>query len=308
MESGQQGSGAGIAYALAAYSLWGITPIYWKLTSWIPAGELLVPRVLWTALLMLALLRAMRRSAEFRRLLRPGRELWISLAAAVLLGLNWLTFIYAVQSERVLATSLGYYINPLVSVLLGLVVLRERLSGLQTLAVVLAILGVTSLLLTSASPPWISLVLAVTFALYGLIHKLFPKPARTGLAQEMCLLAPLAIGYWLWLGARGQSVLLETPLASQLFIAASALVTAAPLLCFHSATRRLPLVSVGMFQYVAPTLALLLAVFLFGEPFQRAHALAFGCVWAGLACFALDALRKLRPWRVRALPSSSRNR
>lgn len=308
MESEERAPRAGVAYALGAYTLWGIAPIYWKLTSWVPAGEILVPRVLWTALLMLALLLATRRGAELRRLLTPGRPLWISLAAALLLGLNWLTFIYAVQTERVLATSLGYYVNPLVSVLLGLVVLGERLSSLQALAVALAALGVASMLVGSASLPWISVVLAFSFALYGLLHKLFPKPAQAGLALEMCLLAPLAIGYWLWLSTRGQTVHLEAPLASQLLIAASGLVTAAPLLCFHAATRRLSLVSVGMFQYLAPTVALLLAVFLYGEPFERAHAIAFGCVWVGLACFAFDALHRARPRRPPALPLAGRSR
>ncbi|NRA07249.1 MAG: EamA family transporter RarD [Myxococcales bacterium] len=302
MESGKEGSGAGVAYALGAYTLWGITPIYWKLTNWVPADELLAPRVLWTALLMLGVLAVARRSGELRWALAPGQGLWTSLAAALLLGFNWLIFIYAVQTERLIHASLGYYINPLVSVVLGLVVLRERLTRLQGLAVGMAVLGVIWLVVETGVLPWISLLLAVSFALYGLIHKLSPKPPRAGLALEMWLLTPLAIGYWLWLALQGKAVLVEEPAAGQLLIAVSALVSAAPLLCFHAATRRLPLVSVGMFQYLAPTVTLLLALFLYAEPFQPAHLAAFAFVWAGLVCFAVDALRTGQRQRDPALP------
>lgn len=308
MESGEQGSKTGVGYALGAYTLWGFAPIYWKLTERIPADEVISARVLWTLVTMLGLLLLTGRGSEIRPLLRPGRQLWISLAAALLLSLNWLTFIYAVHTDRVTATSLGYYINPLVSVLLGLVILRERLRARQALAVTLALVGVASLLLNTGTLPWISLVLAVSFAFYGLIHKLFPSPPRAGLALEMTLLAPLATGYALWLVARGDSAQMDAPLTTHLLLAASGLVSAAPLLCFHAATRRLPLVSVGMFQYLAPTIALLLAVFVFGEPFERADALAFGCVWAGLACFVWDSLIALRPGLRHAPPLPSRHR
>ena len=302
METEQEGPGAGVAYALGAYALWGITPIYWKLTTWVPAGELLGPRILWTALLMLGVLAFAHRSGELRWALAPGSQLWTSLAAALLLGFNWWIFIYAVQTERLIHASLGYYINPLVSVLLGLLVLGERLTRLQGVAVALAILGVVWLVVETGILPWISLLLAVSFALYGLTHKLFPKPPRAGLALEMWLLTPLAIGYWLWLASQGKAVLLEAPPSSQLLIAASGIVSAAPLLCFHAATRRLPLVSVGMFQYLAPTVTLILALFLYAEPFQPAHLTAFAFVWAGLLCFAVDSFREAQRQRARALP------
>ncbi len=302
------GSRKGIAYALSAYGIWGITPIYWKLVAWIPADEMLVYRVLWTALFLQGWICLTRRGADFRDLLRGGKQLWTSLAAAILLGFNWLVFIYAVQTERILAASLGYYINPLVSVLLGLIVLGERLSRLQGIAVASAAAGVLSLLMDAEGLPWISVALALSFALYGLLHKLYPQPPRSGLALEMGLLAPLAIGYSLWLAARGQIVQLDASFESHLLVAASALVTSLPLLCFHGATRHLTLVSVGMFQYIAPTIGLLLAVFIYGEPFERAESLAFGCVWLGLLCFAADAFWRSTPRREEALSPPDRNR
>jgi len=285
-------SGPGMALAIGAYSIWGLTPVYWKTLASIPAAEILVPRVFWTLLLLLLATRIVGGRAEKGALVAPG---WGStVAAALLLATNWGLFIFAVQSDQVLATSLGYYINPLASVLLGVLVLRERLNAVQGAAVVLAGLGVLGMALRAGELPWISLALAGSFALYGLIHKLSPRPPLAGLTREMLVLTPLTLAGLVAWTATGDSALVRAPLRMQLLLALAGLVTAAPLLLFHAATRRLPLIVVGMFQYIAPTLTLLLAVVVYGEPFTRAHAAAFGCIWGALALFSFDSLRRAR--------------
>ena len=283
---------AGMAFATTAYVAWGVAPVYWKLVEHVPATEVLAPRIVCTALLTGLVLVVTRRTAELAVFDRAA--LVRSLLAALLLSMNWGTFIYAVQTDRVIATSLGYYINPLVSVLLGLVVLRERLNRIQAVAVWLAVIGVGYLALALGTLPWIAGVLAVSFGLYGLVHKLAPSPPVAGLAVEMLLITPLACLGWLWLAARGEAVLASADLSLLGLVSFSAVVTSVPLLCFHAATRRLPLVAVGMFQYIAPTIALVLAVRVWGEPFSVAHAICFGCVWTGLGLFTGDAVVRAR--------------
>ncbi len=290
----QRGSevAAGVAYAVTAYGLWGAFPIYWRWIGAVPAREVIAPRILFTALVMLGLLAVARRGGELRAG-GFGRRRWLATAAAAAtLAVNWFVFIYAVEVRRIVDTSLGYYINPLVAISLGMLVLGERLTRPQGLAVGIAAVGVAYLTWATGSLPWISAVLAVSFALYGLAHKLSPQPAFGGLASEMLLLSPLAIGWWLWLSARDEAVLRSAPAGLKAAVALSGVVTAVPLLYFHAAARRLPFVAVGMFQFISPTLTLLLAVALYGEPFTAAHAWSFGCVWLGLGLFSWDALRR----------------
>jgi len=279
----------GALYAIGAYGLWGVVPIYWKWIADLPALELVGPRIGWTALLLVALLGASGRAREIlhveRRVLAP-----IVLAALLIAG-NWFIFIYAVQTDQIIATSLGYYINPLVSVFLGLVVLGERLRPLQTAAVTLACVGVAAFAVRAGSLPWISVVLAVSFGLYGLVHKMNPQPPLPGLAREMIVLLPLAAVIQGGLVFTGDSELVHASFGLHALVALSGVVTAAPLFCFRAATARLPLVAVGMFQYLAPTITLLIAVALYGEAFTRDHAITFGCVWLALALFTFDAIR-----------------
>lgn len=283
---------AGAAYAVVAYGLWGAFPIYWRWIGAVPAREVIAPRIVWTAVVMLGLIAVSRRAGELRAG-GFGRQRWLATAAgAITLAINWLVFIYAIEIRRIVDTSLGYYINPLVAVLLGLAVLGERLSRLQGIAVGIAAVGVAYLTLATGSLPWISAVLAVSFALYGLVHKLAPQPPLGGLGSEMLLLSPLAVAWWLWLSARGEAVLRDSPAGLQGAVALSGVVTAIPLLYFHAAAKRLPFVAVGMLQFISPTLTLILAVAFYGEPFTRAHAWSFGCVWLGLALFCWDALRR----------------
>jgi len=296
--SGISTSGAG--YAVTAYAIWGLTPIYWKGITSIAAAEVLVPRILWTAGLMVGVCWL---SGRRREVLQQGASSWAAnLGAASLLAVNWGVFIYAVQSDQVIATSLGYYINPLMSILLGLLILRERLNPTQAFAIAFAILGVAIMTLRAGELPWISLVLASSFALYGLAHKLWPQPALAGLTREMMILTPVASFGWLFVSSRMDTRLATLDWGEHAYLSLTSVVTAAPLLTFHAATRRLPLVAVGMFQYIAPTLTLLLATLVWNEPFTTAHTTGFGCVWIGLVIFSWDSLRRARAISVRATP------
>lgn len=282
-------SRAGALYAIAAYGFWGLVPIYWKWLADLPALELVGPRIVWSATLLVVVLVGARRGREIafpdRRLIAPV------IVAALLIATNWLIFIHAVQTDQIIATSLGYFINPLVSVFLGLVVLGERLRPLQVAAVTLACIGVAAYTLRLGSLPWISVALALSFGLYGLVHKMNPQPPLPGLAREMLVLIPVAVIVQLWLVWAGRSALADASLGMHALVALSGVVTAAPLLCFRAATARLPLFAVGMFQYLAPTLTLIIAVAVYGEAFTLDHAITFGCVWLALALFTFDAIR-----------------
>jgi chloramphenicol-sensitive protein RarD len=284
--------GAGALYALTAYGIWGFAPIYWVETKVFPAPELLAYRViasLGVALLFIAMLRGWR---ELGAALRSRRSAASAVLAALLLGVNWLTFIWAVQHGQILATSLGYYINPLVNVLLGLLILGERLNRAQTLAVLLAAVGVSIQTFGHGELPWVALLLAGSFGLYGLVRKLGPAAPLAGFGIETLALAPLACAYLFHLAQRGDAAVPEASAGMQLLVAGSGPLTAVPLLAFASAAKRLPLSALGMFQYLAPTLSFLLAIGVYGEPFTRAHALSFVCVWLALALYFWDSLQR----------------
>lgn len=285
-------STSGVLLAVSCYVLWGVVPVYWKSVEVVPAHEMLIARVLWTFGVTIGLLIVGRRRHEIAE--QSGRAWAWNLGAASLLALNWGVFIYAVQTDRVLATSLGYYINPLMSVLLGMLVLGERLSRLQTLSVATAAGGVVAMTIQAGRLPWISLVLATTFALYGLFHKMRPQPPLGGLVREMAVLSPIALGVLALLLARGSAALADATPAEHLAVSLSGPITALPLLLFHASTKRLPLVVVGMFQYIAPTLTFLLATLYYDEPFTRDAAIGFALVWAGLGLFLFDATLRAR--------------
>ncbi|HEY8495176.1 MAG TPA: EamA family transporter RarD [Myxococcota bacterium] len=288
---------AGAVYALLAYTSWGLLPIYWKWLSAIPPLELLMHRIAGTALFAALLLTAARRWGEVGAIVRERRRLLPLLGSALLIAANWLIFIWAVQHGQIVATSLGYYLNPLANVALGLLLLRERLTRLQLLAVGIAAAGVAYVTHAAGGLPWISLALALSFALYGLIRKTVAAGSLAGLAVETALLAPAALAGIVVLEARGAGALgaaarLGAPRIAGLL--AAGVVTALPLLWFASAARRLRLATVGLFQYIAPTLALICAVTLYGEPFTRAHAVAFSCIWLALALYSFESLRLYR--------------
>jgi chloramphenicol-sensitive protein RarD len=274
--------------AVAAYGLWGFAPVYWKLLRMAPASELLAQRVLWSLVVGALLIAITGRWRELAGVLRSRRQLLPILASSLLIGVNWLIFIEAVNSGRVLATSLGYFLNPLVSVLLGVVFLGERLTRGQLVAVAVGSAGVTVWAVALGEAPWIALSLAASFGLYGLVRKLASVAPLVGFTLETLLLAPPALAYLAALSAQNAMTLPSTSLGVKALVAGSGVITAAPLLCFTSAARRLPLSTLGFLQYLAPSITFLLAVGLYGEPFGVSQAIAFTCVWAGLALFSFS--------------------
>jgi len=292
-EAAARRQAGGVLAAGAAYLLWGAFPIYFHALAGVPPTEVLAHRIVWSTLFMAALVTVLGRWREVVRQLRPPGTVPLLAVTAVLISTNWLVYIWAVGAGHVLEASLGYFVNPLVSVLLGVVFLREPLSGRQKLAVGLASVGVVALMLWLRRPPWVALTLAGTFGLYGLLRKRAQVDADTGLLAEVVVLAPFA-GAWLaWLGAGGRLAFGTTPRTTAL-LAAAGVVTAVPLMLFGVGVRRLRLSTVGLLQYVNPTAQFLLAVFLFGETFSVAHAVAFGFIWASLGLYTWDALGRSR--------------
>jgi chloramphenicol-sensitive protein RarD len=271
--------------AVAAYGLWGFAPVYWKLLHAAPAGELLAQRVLWSLVVGALLIAVTRRWRELAAALRSRRQLLPILASSVLISLNWLIFLEAVNSGRVLATALGYFLNPLVTVLLGVVFLGERLTRGQAAAVVIGAAGVTIWAVELGEAPWIALSLAASFGLYGLVRKVAAVGPLVGFALETLLLALPCLGYLAWLASQDAMALAREGPGVKALVAGAGVITAAPLLCFTAAAQRLPLSTLGFLQYLAPSISFLLAVGFYGEPFGRVQAVAFACVWVALALF-----------------------
>lgn len=284
----------GVLCGIGAYLVWGFTPAYWKLLQQYAPLELLGHRILWSLVVGLVLVTASRGFGECLRVLRTPQRSAPVLLAALLLATNWLVFLYAVMDGQVLATSLGYYLNPLVNVLLGFFVLGERLRPLQWLSVGCAVVGVSYYLFALGSLPWIAVLLAVSFGLYGLIRKRAAVAPVTGFGVEMAFLSVPAVGFLLWQRAEGGASLPAGDWTTDAIVAASGLVTAVPLLLFNAAAKRLPLITVGILQYIAPTIGFLLAVLAFGEPFDSVHVWTFGWVWTGLVLFTLASWSEAR--------------
>lgn len=280
---------SGVLYALTAFGIWGISPVYFTAVEAVPSLEVLAHRVVWGMLLLFTILLVKRRAWRVVYELRAARRLRFYLATTLVLSANWLTFIWAVQHQHVLAASLGYYINPLVSVMLGVLFLGERLSAPQVLAVALATGGVLNLVLGYGAVPWISLILAFSFGTYGLLRKKAGVDAMIGLAIETLLLAPVALLYLGVLAERGIGAFGRLGWPMDLLLSLSGPVTALPLLCFLEGARRLRLSTVGLLQYLAPTLQLLLAVLLYHEPFHRSQLITFACIWLALGLYSFDA-------------------
>lgn len=284
---------AGLLLGLGAYLLWGVLPLYFKAIDHVPPTALVAHRVLWSLLLLGALVAVLKRWSALSAGFRNPRLLGVLTATSLLIAVNWLVYIWAVVNDHVLEGSLGYYLNPLVNVLLGVLLLKERLTRAQTAAVILAGTGVAVLALGAGDGLWISLALAGSFALYGFLRKVAPIEAIEGLTVETLLLAPVALGWLLWLDHQGQAAIGADPTTNLLLILSGG-VTAVPLLLFTAAARRLPYSTLGFLQYVAPSIQFLLAVFLFGEAFTPAHMVCFGAIWTALAVFAAEGVRTNR--------------
>ena len=282
----------GILFAAGAYLLWGLFPVYFKAVAQIPAGEMLAHRMVWSLVLVIGLLAAMRSWHWIRSLLeRPAELRWYA-GSAVLVSINWFLYIFAVSADRVVDASLGYFINPLVTVAIGALVLGERLRPIQYLAVGIAAAGVLWLAWQAGEPPWIGLAIAFSFAGYGLLRRKAPLGAVEGFSVEVALLFPLALAYLGWLAWAGAGHFSGDATELQLLLVLSGPVTAVPLLLFAAGARRIPFATLGLLQYIAPTLQLLLGVWLYQEPFGGAKVIGYALVWVALAVSAADGLRQ----------------
>ncbi len=286
---------SGLLTAAAAYIVWGLFPLYFKSVQDIAPLEVLMHRAVWSLVFLVAVLAARRQWAWLGPALRDRKVLGGFAASALLLSLNWFVYIWAVNHGRVVDASLGYFITPLVNILLGFIVLGERLRPLQWGAVGLAAAGVVWLAWDSGSLPWIGLLLALTFGAYGLLRKTASLGALEGLVLETLLMFPLAFGYLAWLGAAGADGFSGAPWSTQLLLAAAGPITAIPLLMFASGARRIPLSVLGLLQYIAPSIQLVLGVLLYHEPFGGARLAGFVLIWSGLALYTLESL-----WRNRS--------
>ncbi len=283
---------AGLAAALAAYGLWGVAPLFFKLLGHVGADEIIAHRVVWSVGFIIVVLAIRQRKHLLNHLRVSPRTLLALAISGSLVAANWLIFVHAVNTDRVLATSLGYFINPLTSVLLGLIFLRERLGLLQSIAVLIAVAATVYLTIAMGSLPWIALGLALTFSFYSLVRKLLDVGPMVGLFWETLLVSPIAVGWFLWLSHQQRLVFAADSLATDGLLIATGLVTVAPLVLFAYAVRRLALSTIGVLQYLAPSLTFLMAVFLFREPFSTDQAIAFSGIWLALILFTYAGWRR----------------
>jgi chloramphenicol-sensitive protein RarD len=280
---------SGIWYVTAAYIAWGLLPVYWKALRVVPPAQILAHRIFWSFVFVCILLGRLRRWPDFRRTFRSARNRGICFLTAMIIGSNWFIYIWAVNHDHIVDASLGYFINPLISVLLGMIFLHERLSFPQVAALVLAAMGVGGMTVQYGRIPWIALSLAFTFGFYGLLRKTARVEPLIGLTAETGLLAPLVLGYIILAALRGVGAVGSASPAVHLLLIGAGLVTATPLLWFTIGVRRIKLSTAGFLQYLAPTLQLLLGVMVYGEPFTRTHLINFGLIWTALVIYSLSA-------------------
>ena len=284
----------GIWYAALSYVMWGLVPIYWKLIDYVTAGETLAQRVLWAFVFMVVLLVVTKKWHIFvdfvKEIAKKPKLFWSLFVASLLVSANWGIFIWAVNAGRILETSLGYYINPLISVLLGVIVLKEKLSRAQILAFLLAGIGVLTLTVHFGTVPWISLSLAITFGLYGLAKKMIKAESAIGLTLETMMMVPFALGYLIYLMSQAQSQFFVS-IPTALLLIGGGVATALPLLFFAKGAQKVSLSMLGILQYIAPTLSLMVGVFLYHEAFTKAHLLAFIFIWVALIIYTLSVTK-----------------
>ena len=285
----------GIAAALGSFVIWGVAPIYFKAVAEAGALEVLAHRVVWTVVLLAGLVAIIGRWDLLIATIGGWRRLWIYGLTTALISVNWLVFIWAVTNDHLLQASLGYFINPLVNVLLGLLFLGERLNRAQSVAVLLAMIGVGNLVIGYGELPWVSLVLAFSFGFYALLRKRFRIDPLIGLLVETMLLLPLGLAYLLWLTGTGSGQFWTGGWTISLLLVAGGAVTATPLILFMYGAQRLTLSAIGVMQYLAPSMHFLLAVLVYAEPFTSAHLVTFAAIWLGLVVFTGDAVRRNRP-------------
>ena len=280
--------------AFGAYALWGVLPVYWKALDGVGALEILSHRILWSLVVIAGILGGTRRWAQAWEVFRRPRLAGPLVCSSLAIGVNWLLYIWAVNDGRILETSLGYFINPLVNVAFGMLFFRERLRPLQALAVVCALLGVGLEVLRYGSLPLVALGLALSFGLYGLLRKLAPVEALPGLFVETLYLVLPCLVYLVWLGVQGRGAFVLQAPGRDLLLAGTGLVTSVPLLLFGFGARRVPLITLGLIQYTAPSLAFVLGIWVYGETFSAGQMQTFGFVLGALGLYTADALRQTR--------------
>jgi len=296
----------GIVYGIAAYVFWGVFPIYWKQLNQVGAVEIIGHRIAWSFILLATFLALTDQWKGFRRVALNRPTIGTYAIAAVLLSVNWLIYVWGVNSDFIVETSLGYFINPLLSVLLGVVFLRERLRTWQWVSVGLAAAGVIYLTFVYGRLPWIALSLALSFGLYGLVKKLAPLSSINGLTLETAILFPVAASYLLAVGLGGSGGFLHLGAAVDVLLIGAGVVTTIPLLFFASATKLAPLSIIGFLQYIASTMQFLIGVFIYREPFDVAHLIGFSMVWLALIIFAIESYSASRR-RTQVLPKLQTN-
>lgn len=284
----------GIFYALGAYLMWGFVPLYFKYLSFIPVYEILAHRVIWSVVVTALFITYLKHWPNVLAVCRSPKSLSMLVITSLLISCNWVVFIWAINSDQMLAASLGYFINPIVNVLLGLVFLNERLSRLKWFAVLLAFIGVAAQAFQLGSLPWVSLVLPMSFGFYGLLRKKIKVKAISGLFIETIVVVPVALFYLIMIADTETANLLNNTLSLNLWLMFAGVVTALPLIFFGQAALRLPLSTLGFFQYIAPSLLFLFAVLMYHEPISFIKLFTFACIWSGILVFIFE--QKIIKW------------
>jgi chloramphenicol-sensitive protein RarD len=284
----------GILLAIGAYGIWGFLPIYWKTIDVVPAAQILSHRIVWSFTFLCFIIFIKKDLSAFRLAIRSKKILATFSLAAMLIGVNWLTYIWGVNAGYIVETSLGYFINPLVSVLLGVIILKERLRSLQWLPIILAAIGVLYLTISYGALPWIALVLALTFGLYGLIKKTTPLNSLHGLSLETGILFLPALLFLFFAEGQGSGLIGHTSWIITLLLILTGIVTALPLLLFASAAKQINLSTLGILQYIAPTMQFLIGVIIYGEPFTQSRLIGFSIIWAALLIYSLEGIMEKR--------------
>lgn len=292
----------GVLYGIAAFGVWGLLPAYWKLLKQVPPLEILSHRIVWSLVFVSLLLLAKGELGAAREALKSRKTRNSLFLSAALISVNWGTYVWAVNTNHIVETSLGYYISPLFSMLLGMLFFRERMNFWQYVAVALAFAGVAYLTIQYGKFPWIGLALALSFSLYGLLKKTVPVTSLKALGLETLLISPICLAFLGYLQFQQKSALGHAALSTQALLILGGMVTSLPLLWFAQSAKMIPLSQLGFLQYLAPSLALLLGVFVYGEAFTRAHAVSFGCIWCALLLYSFSGtafMRNLQPARFR---------
>jgi chloramphenicol-sensitive protein RarD len=292
----ERGNALGIIYTMGAYILWGILPIYWKWIDEVPALEILAHRVIWSFIFVLLIVVVLKRKIlkNFFQVQMSQKKTWLGLfLASLFISINWFTYIYAVNTNHIVEASLGYYINPLIAVLLGVFVLREKVNKMQTISFIIAGIGVLYMTISVGKIPWISLILALSFGFYGLSKKLIKVDSILGLLLETLFILPFALLFLAYLDLNNQHTFSTGSLTTDLLLIGSGVATAIPLLWFGIGAQKIPLYLVGFLQYISPTISLILGVVMYGETFTTDHLVTFACIWIAIAMFSVANIRQV---------------